>query len=67
MLMHEAEVCSSVGSKFDRTDATIWQALQVRSNATQVRLNVALHCILSGTCACMQTRNERLQVRERTE
>jgi hypothetical protein len=50
---------------FDLTDSTIWQALQVRSNATQVHSNVALHCFLSGTCACMQTRNERSQVRER--
>jgi hypothetical protein len=65
--MHEVEVRSSAGSRFDCIDATIWQALQVRLNATQVRSNVALHCILLGTCARMQTRNERLQVRERTE
>jgi hypothetical protein len=44
MLMQEVEVRSSVGSTFVLTDATIWQALQVRLNATQVRSNVALHC-----------------------
>jgi hypothetical protein len=66
MLMQEAEVRSSAGCTFVRTAATIWQALQVRSNATLVRSNVALHCILSGACARTQTRNERSQVRERS-
>jgi hypothetical protein len=54
----------SVGCTFVRTDATIWQALQVRSNATQVRSNVALHCVLSRTCARTQMRNERSQACE---
>jgi hypothetical protein len=64
MLMQEAEVRSSVGCMFIRTKATIWQALQVRSNATQVRSNVAPHCVLSGACAHTQMRNERSQVCE---
>jgi hypothetical protein len=65
MLMREAEVHSSAGSTFDHIDTTIWQALQLRSNATQVRSNVALHSFLARTCAPMQTRNKRSQVRER--
>jgi hypothetical protein len=65
MLMQEAEVRSSAGCTFVRIDATMWQALQVRSNATQVRSSVALHCVLSGTCSYMQMRNERSQARER--
>jgi hypothetical protein len=48
-----------------RTDATIWQALQVRSNAIQVHLNIALHYFLAGTCARTLTHNKHLQVRER--
>jgi hypothetical protein len=64
MLMQEAEVRSSAGCTFVRTNATIWQALQVRSNATLVRSNVALHCILSGACARTQTCNKHSQVRE---
>jgi hypothetical protein len=62
--MQEAEVRSSAGCTFVRTEATIWQALQVRSNATLVCSNVALHCALSGACARTQTRNERSQVHE---
>jgi hypothetical protein len=65
MLVQKAEVRSSAGSTFVCTDATIWQALQVCSNVTQVRSNVALHCFLLGTCTRTQTRNERSQVRER--
>jgi hypothetical protein len=64
MLMQEAEVRSSARRTFLRIEATIWQALQVRSNATLVRSNVALHCVLSGACARTQTRNERSQVCE---
>jgi hypothetical protein len=66
MLMQEAEVRSSAGCTFVRTEETIWQALQVRSNATLVRSNVALHCVLSRACAHTQTHNERSQVRERS-
>jgi hypothetical protein len=66
MLMQEAELRSSARCTFVRTEATIWQALQVRSNATQVHLNVALHCVLSGACARTQTRNERSLVCERS-
>jgi hypothetical protein len=66
MLMQEAEVRSSVGCMFVRTDAIIWQALQVRSNAALVRSNIALHCVLSRACARTQTCNEHLQVRERS-
>jgi hypothetical protein len=66
MLMQEVEVRSSTRCTFIRTDATIWQALQVRSNTTLVRSNVALHCVLLRACAHMQTRNERSQVRERS-
>jgi hypothetical protein len=51
---------------FVRTEATMWQALQVRSNATLVRSNVVLHYVLSGACARTQKRNERSQVRERS-
>jgi hypothetical protein len=63
--MQAAEVRSSIGFTIDRPQATIWQALQVRSNATEVRSNVALHCFLSGTCARTQVHNERSQVCER--
>lgn len=66
MLMQEAKVHSRVGCMFIHTEVTIWQALQVRSNATLVRSNVALHCVLSGACVRTQTRNERSQVRERS-
>jgi hypothetical protein len=66
MLMQEAEVRSSAGSTFVRTDATIWQALQVRSNATQVRSIVALHCFLARARACTHMHNERSEVRERS-
>jgi hypothetical protein len=65
MLVQEVEVRSSTGSTFVRTDATIWEALQVRSNATQVCSNVALHCFLVGTCARTQTCNEHSLVCER--
>jgi hypothetical protein len=65
MLMQEAEVHSSTGITIDRTQATIWQALQVRSNATEVCSNVALHCFLSGMCARTQMRKKRLQVYKR--
>jgi hypothetical protein len=66
MLMQEAEVRSSVGYTFVRTKVTIWQALQVCSNVTLVRSNIALHYVLSGACARTQTRNEHSQVRERS-
>jgi hypothetical protein len=58
-LMQKAKVRSSAGCTFVRKEATIWQALQVRSN-------VALHRVLSGACARTQTRNERSQVCERS-
>jgi hypothetical protein len=60
-------VRSSTGCTFVRIEATIWQALQVCSNTTQVCSNVALHCVLLGACARTQTRNERSQVRECSE
>jgi hypothetical protein len=62
--MQQVEVRSSAGIMIDHTQATIWQALQVHSNATEVCLNVALHCFLLGTCTRTQTRNERSQVCE---
>jgi hypothetical protein len=55
----------SAGITIDRTQATIWQALLVRSNATELRSNVALHCFLSGMCTRMQVCNERSQVCKR--
>jgi hypothetical protein len=64
MLIQEAEVRSSTGSTFVCTDTTIWQALQVRLNATQVRSNLALHYVLSGTCARTQMCDKHSQVRE---